>query len=339
MQVDRNYHTVAGVGTDPASQAHINQAASILADYLRQVQKKFPDWDDSTLLEACAVAYNAGLKTVRTRERLNQGTTGDDYGADVMARAQFYSRYFAEPSSQRLATPIEDRKVGLPDLPIHLTETMPLSQLDAEQAQWVQQQLKQGGYYPGEVDGKIEGKSLEAFAKFKAEFFLENPDLIGPSTVQILSTLEKPIGGRDMPLSEHFKLSELIVSEVATTKKIDNYPTDPTVIENLKAVCENILEPVRAHYGQPITPGSGYRSQALNRVVRGASKTSQHMVGEAVDFNVPGVSVPEVCQWIRQNLDFDQLILEKYSPPQNPGWVHCSYKRNGQNRKDFRRIT
>jgi hypothetical protein len=63
------------------------------------------------------------------------------------------------------------------------------------------------------------------------------------------------------------------------------------------------------------------------------------MVGEAVDFNVPGVSVPEVCQWIRQNLDFDQLILEKYSPPQNPGWVHCSYKRNGKNRKDFRRIT
>jgi soluble lytic murein transglycosylase-like protein len=339
MQVDKNYHSVAGVGTDPASQGHINQAAGILAGYLREGQKKFPDWDDSTLLEACAVAYNAGLNTVQTRERLNQGTTGNDYGADVMARAQFYSTYFAEPSSQKLVTPIEDREAGLPDLPISLATTMPLKQLDAEQAQWVQKQLKLGGYYPGEVDGQIGSQSLEAFAKFKAEFFLESPDLIGPSTVQILSTLEKPLRGSDIPLSEHFKLAELIVSEVATENKIDNYPTDPVVIENLKAVCENILEPVRAHYGQAITPSSGYRSQALNRVVRGASKTSQHMVGEAVDFNVPGVSVPEVCQWIRQNLDFDQLILEKYSPPQNPGWVHCSYRRNGKNRKDFKRIT
>ncbi len=62
------------------------------------------------------------------------------------------------------------------------------------------------------------------------------------------------------------------------------------------------------------------------------------MVGEAVDFNVPGVSVPEVCKWIRENLEYDQLIEEKYNPPHRYGWMHCSYKRNGRNRKDFFRI-
>ena len=136
-------------------------------------------------------------------------------------------------------------------------------------------------------------------------------------------------------LSEHFTLEELIQSQTADRRKIDNTP-DGAVIANLRLVCENILEPVRAHYGVAITPNSGYRSPKLNIAV-GGSKTSPHVKGEAVDFVVPGVRVPDVCEWIKDNLEFDQLIQEFWNPSRGTGWVHCSY-RKGRNRKQFLKI-
>jgi len=138
----------------------------------------------------------------------------------------------------------------------------------------------------------------------------------------------------DISLSEHFKLSELIFSETAARYGIDNYPYDTEAMENLKAICHNILEPVRSHFNKPIMPSSGYRSPALNDAIRG-SATSQHMVGEAVDFKVPDVPIPDVCSWINNNLEFDQLIMEYYDARNNSGWVHCSYRRNGGNRHEF----
>ena len=340
MQVDKNYHTVAGAGSDPASQEHINQATGILAGYIHQVRQKHSSWDDSSVLEGGCVAYNSGVDNVRTKERMNGGTTGDDYGADVIARAQFYSQYFSEAFSKELIPNIEAKtdKRAPSALPIHISESIPLTQLDQERAKWVQQQLKRGGYYTSELDGNIGEKSLTAFANFKEDFSLEYPEIIGPTTVQFLDSLEEPKTGINMRLSEHFTLKEMVFSETAASKGINNFPTDPVIIENLKALCQNILDPVRKHYGKEITPNSGYRCKALNDVLRGSSSTSQHMVGEAVDFNVPGVSVPEVCKWIRENLEFDQLIMEFYQPPKQPGWVHCSFKRNGGNRKKFTRI-
>lgn len=141
----------------------------------------------------------------------------------------------------------------------------------------------------------------------------------------------------DIQLSSHFKLSELIQSQTALRRNLDNYPKDPAVIENLKALCIKVLEPVRVHYGKSITPSSGYRSPVVNGAV-GGSKTSQHMTGEAVDFVVPGVPCDQVVQWIQKNLTYDQLILEYYNPAKGTGWVHCSYRRQGTNRKQFLRI-
>tara|TARA_B100000029_G_scaffold279604_2_gene273785 strand:- start:4557 stop:5009 length:453 start_codon:yes stop_codon:yes gene_type:complete len=130
-----------------------------------------------------------------------------------------------------------------------------------------------------------------------------------------------------MKLSGNFTLGEMIKSQTALRKGIDNTP-EPEHIANMKAVCMNILEPVREFFGLPIIPSSGYRSKALCRAI-GSSEESQHAKGEAVDFEVAGIDNYELARWIRDNLAFDQLILEYYSGG-NSGWVHCSYVPNGR---------
>ena len=134
-------------------------------------------------------------------------------------------------------------------------------------------------------------------------------------------------------LSKHFTLEEL----TRTSAGIANQPSEQ-VIERLRLVCVNILEPVREHYGRPVMVHSGYRSPAVNIAV-GGSPTSQHVKGEAVDFHVSAYSVYEVALWISENLDYDQLILENFVPGiKTSGWVHCSFGNNnrGQDLTKFR---
>jgi len=102
-------------------------------------------------------------------------------------------------------------------------------------------------------------------------------------------------------------------------------------IKNLTDLCYEVLEPVRAKFDKPITITSGYRSEALCEAI-GSKKTSQHTKGEAVDFEIAGVSNLEVALWLTNNTDFDQCILEYYTGEQNSGWIHVSYK-DGSNRK------
>ncbi|WP_169542842.1 D-Ala-D-Ala carboxypeptidase family metallohydrolase [Sneathiella aquimaris] len=127
-----------------------------------------------------------------------------------------------------------------------------------------------------------------------------------------------------MQLSEHFSLSELTRSDLAARLQIDNTP-GPQEIACLKQLAENILEPVRKHYNKPFRPNSGYRCLALNRALK-SKDSSQHVKGQAVDIEVPGVSNFDLAEWMYQNLQFDQLILECYKPGDpNSGWVHCSF--------------
>ena len=136
-----------------------------------------------------------------------------------------------------------------------------------------------------------------------------------------------------MKLSENFSLSELIKSQTAERKGIDNTPS-PEHQENLKKLCENVLQPVRDHFEQVVSVSSGYRSEALCLAI-GSKTTSQHAKGQAADFEIYGLSNKELADWINENLDYDQLILEywKESDP-NSGWVHCSYS-EGNNRKQY----
>jgi hypothetical protein len=134
-----------------------------------------------------------------------------------------------------------------------------------------------------------------------------------------------------MQLTEHFKLEEMTVSPTAKKLGLSNTPT-PEHIANMKYCCEKILEPVRAKFG-PVKINSSYRSPAVNAAV-GGSKTSQHVNGQAIDFEVPGVDNKKVADWVADNLEFDQVILEFYSASdKNSGWVHVSIKKGGGNRR------
>lgn len=127
-----------------------------------------------------------------------------------------------------------------------------------------------------------------------------------------------------MKLSRNFSLGELTKSQTALRMGIDNNPT-PEDLYNLHLLCDNILQPLREHYGRPVTISSGYRSEDLC-VAIGSSRKSQHAKGQAADFEVMGVDNKEVAEWIRDVLDFDQLILEFYKDGEpNSGWIHCSY--------------
>ena len=132
-----------------------------------------------------------------------------------------------------------------------------------------------------------------------------------------------------MKLTPHFSLEEFVRSATAQAKGIDNSlnPTakaDQAVIRNLKALCENILEPLRDHACQPMVISSGYRCPALNNAV-GGSKTSQHLTGEACDIHIPSIILgKQWMEWIMDNTTFDQLIWERNSAGVH--WIHDSCK-------------
>jgi len=135
-------------------------------------------------------------------------------------------------------------------------------------------------------------------------------------------------------LSKHFKLRELEKSQVALRNHIDNSVKDKTTFNNLKTLCGEILEPVRNHFGKPFTPSSGYRCLELNRKL-GSRDTSQHTLGQAVDIEIPGIDNEELFDYIKENLEYDQIILEFYDgvDPRS-GWVHVSFVSLEDNRKN-----
>lgn len=120
-------------------------------------------------------------------------------------------------------------------------------------------------------------------------------------------------------LSEHFSLSEFTISQEAARRGLDNTPT-PEIVENMKALCENILEPLRTALG-PVVVTSGYRAPAVNVSIGGA-QNSQHTEGKAADIHIPGVDLKTVFNYIFRNLSFDQVIYEFGQ------WVHVSYDAN-----------
>lgn len=126
-------------------------------------------------------------------------------------------------------------------------------------------------------------------------------------------------------LSDNFTYQEFIDSQTADQLDIDNTPTIEH-IENGKLVCQHILEPVRAYTGKGFSPNSFYRCMKLNNAV-GGSNNSQHQYGQAVDFKIIGFDNYDLACWIRDNLEFDQLILEYYNGG-STGWCHVSFDKN-----------
>ena len=134
-----------------------------------------------------------------------------------------------------------------------------------------------------------------------------------------------------MQLSKHFTLEEMEKSQTATRKGIKN-KAGSGEIKNLGDLCYEILEPVRAKFDKPVTITSGYRSEELCEAI-GSKKTSQHTTGNAVDFEIAGVSNLAIALWISNHCNFDQLLLEYYTGEPSSGWCHVSYDSEKNNRK------
>ena len=135
-----------------------------------------------------------------------------------------------------------------------------------------------------------------------------------------------------MRLSENFTMAEFTKSQTAERRGIDNTPQGEH-LEAAKELFANVVQPVRDAFGVTVI-NSGYRSPELNEAVGGSSR-SQHCKGEAADIECPGYANGDLARWIADNLDFDQLILEFYTPGiPDSGWVHVSYKADGTNRKE-----
>lgn len=134
-----------------------------------------------------------------------------------------------------------------------------------------------------------------------------------------------------MKLTENFTLKELTYTNPEIFKRfgVQNTPNEK-VIQNLKLLAENVLQPIRNHFKVPIIISSGYRSPEYNKIIGGAHG-SQHTKGEAVDIDMDGTNVTnnEIFDYIIMNLPFDQIIWE-FGSTKNPDWVHVSYNKNNR---------
>jgi len=132
-------------------------------------------------------------------------------------------------------------------------------------------------------------------------------------------------------ISKHVSYKEGTYSITATRLGVDNTPDDEQ-LTNMELVAEKVFEPLREWVGGPIKINSFFRGLKLNTAIGGASK-SQHMKGQAMDIddNYGRVTNAEMYHWIKENLDFDQLIWE-FGDDDNPNWLHVSYVSKEDNR-------
>lgn len=136
----------------------------------------------------------------------------------------------------------------------------------------------------------------------------------------------------NIKIAKYFSLMEMCASETAQKLCIRNQPTVTEVV-NLTLLCTKVLDPLRKAMG-PITINSGFRCAALNKAVGGVSN-SQHCKGQAADINIKGDLAygKKIFSWIKQHVDFDQLIWEKNK--QGTYWIHVSYNLDGNRKQAF----
>ena len=127
-----------------------------------------------------------------------------------------------------------------------------------------------------------------------------------------------------MQLSKNFSLAEMTKSQTAIRMGLSNNPSEGEV-ENLRLLCERVLQPVRDHFNHIVSISSGYRSPQLCIAI-GSSIDSQHAQGMAADFEIYGTPNNEIFNWIKHNLMYDQMILEYWNKDEpNSGWIHVAY--------------
>ena len=133
-------------------------------------------------------------------------------------------------------------------------------------------------------------------------------------------------------ISNHISYKEGVYSTTATRRGIDNVPNDEQ-LANMELIAEKVFEPLREWVDGPIKVNSFFRSVKLNKAIGGSSK-SQHCKGQAIDIDdtYGKVANSEMYHYIKENLDFDQLIWE-FGDDDNPNWIHVSYVSEEDNRR------
>jgi hypothetical protein len=127
-----------------------------------------------------------------------------------------------------------------------------------------------------------------------------------------------------MNLTKNFTLAEMCKSDTALRLGLENEPNEQQLAA-LKLLAEKVLQPVRGHFGRGVKVNSALRTLPVNRAI-GSGDNSDHVRGQAADIEIPGVPNAELAEWIKDNLEFRQLILEFYTPGiPDSGWVHVSY--------------
>ena len=141
-----------------------------------------------------------------------------------------------------------------------------------------------------------------------------------------------------MRISRHISYAEATRSQTAVRRGIDNTPGEYE-IQNMQLLAEKVFEPMRSYFNTPIHVSSFYRSRELNQAIGGSSR-SQHCEGRAMDVDdvLGEVTNAEMFSYIKEKLDFDQLIWE-FGDDENPAWVHVSYVSEDANRKHILRAT
>jgi hypothetical protein len=139
-----------------------------------------------------------------------------------------------------------------------------------------------------------------------------------------------------MNLSKNLTLKEAIKSNTASRLGLDNTPTDEH-LSNLIVTAKKVFQPIRDHFGIPIGVSSMYRGEALNKAING-SQSSDHCRGRAIDIDADmfgNITNKEIGDWVKENLDFDQLIYEFPDKDGEPSWIHVGYRSFEENRNQI----
>ena len=135
-------------------------------------------------------------------------------------------------------------------------------------------------------------------------------------------------------ISKHITYSEATRSETAVRYGVSNAP-NATQLAAMRYIAGRVFEPLRVHVGEPVRVSSFFRSPSVNALIPGASTTSQHLKGEAIDicrFAGSRFTNADLFWYIRENLEFDQLIWE-HGTNEEPEWIHVSLKTSGNRRQ------
>ena len=132
-------------------------------------------------------------------------------------------------------------------------------------------------------------------------------------------------------ISKHISYKEAVYSRTAQRRNIYNHPENDQA-DNMRLIAEQVFEPLRSWVGGPIKINSFFRSPELNKAIGGSTK-SQHCHGQAIDLDdtFGRATNAEMYEFIKENLDFDQMIWE-FGDDDNPDWVHVSYVSENKNR-------